>query len=113
MVKKLFWSFEHPSIADGAKFEKKWTAREDYTIRKMLVQRKDGAAFTASDITVKVAGNPLTRDKVLCATFGTDWLNAWHIDEDLPRNEDLEYEGVNREGVTLDIVVTLWLEKKS
>jgi len=104
--------FDHDGVADGGKFEKEWTADFDYTVKYILPKRKDGAAFTKSDITIRIAGDPITVDHALCNTFGTDKLNALPIDEDLLKDQVIEYEGYNREGVTLDIVVELVLVKK-
>jgi len=104
--------FDHDSIADGAKFSTKWPADADYTIKAMLFKRKDGASFTATDVTVRIAGDPLTLDHALVNTFGTDHLNYWPIEEPIKKAEDFEYEGVNREGATISLGVELVMEKK-
>jgi len=113
MTKLKIWHFEHKGIADGKKFEKDFTADVAYIVRGILIKRTDGAGFTASDVTIRIAGDPLTRDKALCNTFGTDRLNYWPLEEDLPAKEKVEWAGYNREGKTLDIVVELMLEKKA
>jgi len=112
VVKLKIKHFDHDGVADGGKFEDEWTDDFDYIVKHILVKRKDGAGFTKSDITVRIAGDPITVDHVLCNTLGTDVLNAMPIDEELPKDQVIEYEGYNREGVTLDIVVELWLIKK-
>jgi len=110
MVKLQFRHFDHDSVADGAKFEQKWTADKDYTVKAFLVKRKDGASLTKSDITVWIMDEPLTRDHVLCSTLGVDWFTAWRLEEPLNKNTDIRYEGYNREGATIDLVVELVLE---
>jgi len=104
--------FEHDGVADGGTFSKTWTADKDYTIKYIFVKRKDGAAFTASDMTIRIAGVPITYDKVLCSSLGSDKLNALEIDQDLLKDQTLEYSGVNREGTAVDIVVELILVPK-
>jgi len=112
MVKLQIRHFDHDSIADGGKFEQKWTADFNYTIKNILIKRKDGASLTATDITIRIAGVPLTREHALANTFGTDALNMLPIDEDLLKDQVIEYEGYNREGVTISLVVELILKKK-
>jgi len=112
VVKLKIKHFDHDGVADGGKFEKDWTADYDYTVEYVLVKRKDGAGFTKSDITVRIAADPFTVDHVLCNTLGTDVMNALPIKEDLNKDQVIEYEGYNREGVTLDIAVELVLRKR-
>jgi len=112
MTKLKIKHFDHDSVADGGKFEDKWTADRDYIIRAILIKRKDGVALTKSDITIRIARYPLTVDHALCNTFGTDRLNYWPLEEDLGDKQDFEYEGYNREGATIDLVVELILEVK-
>jgi len=85
MTKLEIRHFEHKGVADGKKFEKEWTADKDFIIRGILIKRTDGAAFTVSDITIRIAEQPLTRPKALCNTFGTDRLNYWPLEEELSR----------------------------
>jgi len=110
MVKLKIKHFDHDSVAADAKFSTKWPADKDYTIKAILFKRKDGASFTATDVTIRVAGDPITLDHALVNTFGTDHLNYWPIEEPIKKAEDFEYEGVNREGVTISLVVELVLE---
>jgi len=113
MVTKLkIRHWDHDSIADDAKFEKKWDADDDYTIKHILIKRKDGESFTESEITIRIDGDPLTKDHAQCNTFGTDILNAFPIDEPLDKGKYFEYEGYNREGATISLVVELILEKR-
>jgi len=112
MTKLKIKHFDHNSVADGGKFSETWTADADYVIRGILIKRKDGAALTASDVTIRIVKDPLTIDHALCNTFGTDRLNYWPLEEDLPAKTDFEYEGYNREGTTISLVVELILEKK-
>jgi len=104
--------WDHDDVAADAKFSIKWPADADYTIKAILFKRKDGASFTATDVTIRIAGDPITLDHALVNTFGTDRLNYWPIEEPIKKAEDFEYEGVNREGVTISLVVELVMEKK-
>jgi len=112
MTKLKIKHFDHDGVTDGGKFEKVWTADRDYIVRAVLIKRKDGVALTKSDITVRVNKDPLTVDHALCNTFGTDRLNHWHLEEELGAKQDFEYEGYNREGATIDLVIELILEVK-
>jgi len=112
MTKLKIKHFDHDGVAVGGKFEKVWTADRDYIVRGILIKRKDGAAFTASDITIRINKDPLTVDHALCHTFGTTWENAWRFEEPLGDKQDFEYEGYNREGAAVDLVVELILEVK-
>lgn len=110
MTKLKVKHFDHDAVADAAKFEGKWTADKAYKIKGLLIKRKDGIGFTDSDITVRVAGDPITLDHALCSTFGSDRLNYWPLDEDLAAKTDFEYEGYNREGAAISLVLELMLE---
>ena len=110
MTKLKIKHFSHDTIADAAKFEGKWTADKDYKIKGILVKRKDGIGWTDSDVTIRIAADPLTLAKALCSTFGSDYLNAWPLDEDLKSKTDVQYEGYNREGETISLVIELMLE---
>jgi len=112
MTKLKIKHFDHDSVADGGKFEERWPADADYIIRGILIKRKDGIALTKSDITIRIAKDPLTVDHALCNTFGTDRLNHWPLEEKLDKAQDFEYEGYNREGTTINLVVELILEVK-
>jgi len=112
MTKLKIKHFDHDSVSDGAKFEDKWTADKDYVVKGILIKRKDGVALTKSDITVRIAKDPLTVDHVQCDTFGVDHLTYLRMEEELKTAQEFEYEGYNREGVTIDLAVELILEVK-
>jgi len=112
MTKLKIKHFDHDGVAVGGKFEKVWTADRDYIVRAVLIKRKDGVTLTKSDITIRIAKDPLTIDHTLCNTFGTDRLNHWPLEEELGAKQDFEYEGYNREGATIDLVIELILEVK-
>jgi len=107
MTKLKIWYHEKAKLTDGAKWEEEWLADEDYTIKYMLICRKDGAAFTASTITIYIAGDPLTRDRALAAIVGTDKLNALPIDEPVRKGEKVKWALTNAEGVTIDVALHL------
>jgi len=111
MVKLFIKHFDHDAVADGGTFEDEWTADFDYVIKAIFFKRKDGAAFTKSDVTVWIAGIPLSKEAVLCNTFGTDWLNRLPIEEELKVKQPIKYSGVNREGATIDIAIEIVMEK--
>jgi len=112
MVKLRIKHFDHDGIADGGKFEKTWTADKDYIIKYIFFKRKDGASFTASDVTIWINMDPITLDHALCDTFDGDVLTGLPINEPLERDWEFKYEGYNREGTTISLVVELVLEEK-
>jgi len=112
MVKRFRKYLEQKGVADDGSFSLEYEADADYMIKNILFTRKDGASFTETEATITIADIPYTRDKILVSVLGSDHLNAWPIDEDLPKGNVIKIEGYNREGVTLDIVVHLFLEKK-
>ena len=102
--------FSHDAVGDAEPFEGSWTADRDYKIKAILVKRKDGIGWTDSDVTIRISADPLTLDKALCSTFGSDYLNAWPLDEDLKAKTPFEYEGYNREGAAVSLAIELILE---
>jgi len=111
VVKRIIKHWDHDNIAAGAKFEQKWDSDADYKIKCIFFKRKDGADFTATDVTIRIAGVPLTIDHALVVTFGKSWHDRLPIEEDLLRGQKFEYEGYNRETATVSIVVELILDK--
>lgn len=111
MAKLKIKHIDHDAVADAGKFEKEWTADEAYTVKHILVKRKDGKAWTDSEITVRIEGDPITLDHALCDTFGGDVLDALTIDEPLRKAQKYEHQGTNREGEQIDLAVELILEK--
>jgi len=112
MVKLKIKHFDHDNLADKKVFEDKFTWDKDITIEAILFKRKDGVALTASDVTIRLAGVPLTVDHAQCNTFGTDRLNYWPIKQELKAHQTLEYSGVNYEGAIIDLVVEIVFEEK-
>ncbi len=102
--------FENAGIADGGKFSGEWDSDDDYVIRHILI-KADGAAPTKSTITIRIDGDPITRDKALCNTFGTNAENALLLNIPLGKGRKFEYEGTNSEGATKTFTVELVLEK--
>jgi len=102
--------FENSGVANGGNFSGEWTADEDYVIRHILI-KADGSAPTKSTITVRIDGEPITRDKALCNTFGSNANNALLLNIPLGKNRKFEYEGTNSEGATKTFTVELVLEK--
>jgi len=112
MAKLKIKQFVHDNVAADAPFSGKWDADADYTIKWIWFKRKDGKGWTASDCTVHIAKDPITLDKALLSTFGSDPMFGLPINEDLLREQTFEYAGTNREGAPVSFVVELILEKK-
>jgi len=102
--------FEHAGVADGATFSKEWDADYDYVIRHIFI-KADGAATTKSTITIRIDGQPITRDKALCNTFGTNAENALLLNIPLNKGHKFDYEGTNNEGAAKDFTIELVMEK--
>jgi len=102
--------FEHPSIADGASFSKEWDTDDSYVLKYIFI-KADGARTTKSTITLWIAGTPLTKDKCLCNTFGSNPEDALLFNIQIPKGARINYEGVNKEGATKDFTVELVFEK--
>jgi len=102
--------FENSSIAAGDSFDGEWDSDDNYVIRHIFI-KADGAACTESTITIRVDGKPITKDKALCNTFGTNAENALLLNIPLGKDRKFEYEGTNNEGATKDFTVELVMEK--
>ena len=102
--------FEHSSIADGATFSDDWEFDDDYVIKYIFI-KADGAATTKSTITIRLDNVPLTKDKALCNTFGTNPENAIELNISVKKSQKIDYEGTNNEGATKDFTIELVMEK--
>ncbi len=102
--------FDHDNVAANAPFSAKWDTDRRYLIKYILFKRKDGNPFTATDVTVYMAKQPITLDHALASTFGRDPQTAFPINQTLEPEETFEYNGVNREGATISFVVELIME---
>lgn len=102
--------FEHSGVADGASFSSEWDADESYTLKYIFV-KADGARTTKSTITLWIANTPITKDRALCNTFGSNPEDALPLNVPLAKGTRVKYEGVNREGATKDFTVELVLER--
>ncbi len=103
--------FENASIADGSSFKGEWSSDDEYVIRHILI-KADGAATTKSTITIRIDGDPITKDKALCNTFGTNAENALLLNVPLGKGRKFDYEGVNKEGAAKDFTIELVMEKR-
>jgi len=110
MVKLFIKHFDHDGVAVGGTFEQEWKSDGNYIIKYILIKRKDGAEFTASDITIRIQNIPITKDHALCHTFGRRIDYALPINEELRETWVIDYAGTNREGAAVDLVVELILE---
>lgn len=111
MGKFVIKHFEQDSISDGGTWESEWVADENYTIKYILVNRKDGQPFTASTITMHIEDQPLTKDKAPVKIFGNDMLNAMPINESLDKDKKFSFSLKNEEGTTISVMLDLVLEK--
>jgi len=103
---------EVTGVADGSPFSGEWTADDDYIIKRIFIRRSDGGSWTKSTITIKIDEVASTKTKSSVAIWGSDVLNALVIDYDFPKDRVFKFEGVNQEGLTIDVRVELELWKK-
>ena len=102
--------FEHSSIADSGSFSQEWDTDDEYVLRHIFI-KADGARTTKSTITVWVGNMPLTKDKCLCNTFGTNPEDALLFNMRIAKGVKIKYEGVNKEGATKDFTVELVFDR--
>jgi hypothetical protein len=102
--------FEHAGVGAGTTFSGSWDADEDYVIRHILI-KANGAAPTKSTITIRVDNTPITKDKALCNTFGTNAQDALLLNIPLKKGHKFDYEGTNNEGAAADFTIELVMEK--
>jgi len=103
--------FQNTGVADGSSFDGEWDSDDEYVIRHILI-KADGAAPTKSTITIRIDEEPITKDKALCNTFGTNAENALLLNIPLGKGRKFSYEGVNNEGAAKDFTVELVMEKR-
>jgi len=111
MGKFVIKHFEYDSLADGGTWEDEWVADENYIIKYILVNRKDGQPFTASTITMHIEDQALTKDKAPVKILGNDILNAMPINEPLDKDKKFSFSLKNNEGTTISVMLDLVLEK--
>jgi len=110
LVNPIIKYFENTGVADGGTFSDSWDSDADYVIRHIFI-KADGAAPTKSTITIRIDGVPITHEKALCNTFGTNAENALLLNIPLGKGRKFEYEGTNNEGATKTFTVELVMEK--
>jgi len=103
--------FINSGVADGGTFSGEWDSDANYVIRYIFV-KADGARTTKSTITIRIDNRPITKDKALCNTFGTNPEDALPLNIPFAKGSKFEYEGVNHEGATKDFTVELVMEKQ-
>ena len=106
IIKMLFYG----TVTAGSSFSATWDTDDSYRLKYIFI-KADGARTTKSTITIRVNGVPITKDKALCNTFGTNPEDAIELNIDLPKDSRVEVEGVNDEGADKLITVELVLEK--
>jgi len=102
-------SFEKDNIADGGTFEEDWTPKEDRTIKRIHLARKDGASFTDSTFYFKINGKVYTIDVVPCIVLGPDILTSPVLNIPIKAAQTFSFVLKNLEGTTISVMVTLEL----
>jgi len=104
--------FESLALAADGTWSDEWTSDDDYVIKYIFFLRKDGVKLTKSDVTIRIMGDLLTREKALAVLFGVDMETALPINENLDKATKFEWSFVNREGAVIDITLHLILERR-
>jgi len=102
--------FINAGVAAAATFSGEWDTDADYVLRHIFV-KADGVAATKSTVTIRIDNIPLTKDKALCNTFGSNVENAILLNTPVAKGTKIDYEGTNNEGATKDFTVELIMEK--
>lgn len=110
LVNPVIKIFDLGSVADGASFSGEWTADDDYVIRHIFI-KADGGATTKSTITIRIDNVPITKDKALCNTFGTNAENGLLLNITFKKDSKIDFSGVNNEGAAANFTVELVMEK--
>jgi len=106
IIKSLY----HGTVANGSTFSASWDSDDNYNIKYIFI-KADGNRTTKSTITIRINNVPITKDKALCNTFGSNPEDAIELNIPLERDRRIEIEGVNDEGADKLITVELVLEK--
>jgi len=107
MTLKHFKTLGTGSVADGDTFEKTYTSKQAEVIEKIYIQDKNDNALFDLDLTIRIAGKPITREKVSGDVFQQDWPDLPEIMKDLPESEDFYISGDNGVGAAIDLYITL------
>lgn len=112
LVSPIIKILELGSVAGGATKEGSWTADDDYVIRHIFI-KADGSAPTKSTITMRIDDYVITKDKVLCNTFGTSARDALLLNIEFKKSATFHYSLLNQEGAAKNFTIELVLEKAS
>ena len=102
--------FELGTITAGSTFSGEWDTDDSYVLKYVFV-KADGAKTTKSTMTFLINNVPLTKDKCLCNTFGSNPEDALLLNISLAKGVHLEFEGVNNEGADKSFTVELVMER--
>jgi len=103
---KYFKHFSTTSLADGGTWSDSWVADEDLVIKRIHLQRGDGAGFTKSTFYLKISGKVYTRDEVPATVLGPDVEVSPVLDISFPKGAKLDFTFENNEGTSVDVLLT-------
>lgn len=108
----LFKLIESGSVAAGNTVEKSWTSDDDYTIKYMIIQEKSASSLNKVPATIRIAGEPKTKDKVNLKMFQAGREQIPMLQWDLPDNKDFYISLTNNLSSSIDLYIQLALKKK-
>jgi len=103
---KFFKHFSTTSLADGSTWSDSWTADDNYVIKRIHLQRGDGAGFTKSTFYFKIADRVYTREVVPASVLGPDVEVSPVLNIPFSKGEKLDFTFKNEEGTTIDVLLT-------
>ena len=110
---RYFKHFSVASLADGATWSDSWVADENLIIKRIHLQRGDGAGFTKSTFYFKIAGDVYTREVVPASVLGPDCEVSPELNIKFNKGNKLDFTFKNQEGTTVDVLLTFecWVEE--
>ena len=109
----VFRTLRIENITDGETKEVTWNADKDYVIKHILFKRSDSGQWTDSRTTIWIEGDTFTRDYVPVAILGSDVLNAFPLNIELKKGQQIKISFSNKEGTTISVDIVLVLEPKT
>jgi len=106
MALKYFKYFESGALADTDLHEDSWTPDEPVKLRRIFLQRRDGASYTRSTFYLKIAGAVYTDPVIPAVVLGPDKLTSLELDISIAKGSKLSFTLKNLEGVEVYSLVT-------